>query len=371
MHSFVSLTPQAVLDSISDGVYVTDLSRKIVYWNKSAEQITGWPASEIVGKHCYDDVLCHVDKDDHRLCGEEYCPLHRSIVTGQASTVPFIVFAKKQSGGRVPLQVSVAPVKNAGDEVVGGVETFRDLSREIRDIERAKTIQSLSLQEDLPADERVRFSRLYIPRDVIGGDFGIVAQIDADRYGIFLADITGHGVPAALYTMYLSSLWKNAHQMIVEPVKFAQYINEQLCQLTQAGDSSFAAGVCGLLDVSRGTLRLVGAGNPDPMLIHKDGRWQHLDAKGLPLGVMSDQDYEETVVKVGSGDCVLFYTDGAIEITEQDGNMLGMEGLEKILKTLGYPDVEIDLGTIEKELLARSDRIRLDDDLTFLEVRMA
>ena len=174
------LTPQAVLNSVSDGVYVTDTSRKIVYWNDAAERITGWPSGQVVGTHCYDDVLCHVDKDGHRLCGEEYCPLHRSIVTGQASTVPFVLFAQQQQGTRVPLQVSVAPIRNGGGEVVGGVETFRDLSGEFWDIKRAQTIQSLSLQQDLPEDPRVRFSVQYIPQDMIGGDYYAIAPLDSD-----------------------------------------------------------------------------------------------------------------------------------------------------------------------------------------------
>jgi len=369
MNSRTALTPKAILDSVSDGLYVTNTSRQIVYWNNAAEQITGWPASEILGKHCYDDILCHVDKDGHRLCGEEYCPLHRSIVTGQASTVPFIVFAQRGKGGRVPLQVSVAPVRDPGGEVIGGVETFRDMSYEFRDIERAKTIQSLSLQQELPKDPRVRFSAMYIPCDVIGGDYYAIAPLDADRYGFFLADITGHGVPAALYTMYLSSLWESTHHLLTEPVEFARSMNEQLCYLIREGEP-FAAGVCGLLDLRDGTLHLVGAGNPDPFLIRADGQWQRLDAKGLPLGIMSDPTYQENVVKIGSGDCLLLYSDGAIEISKPDGGLLGVDGLEQLLKELGYPDLSTDLGAIEQELLTRSDCIRLNDDLTLLEARM-
>ena len=92
MDPFATLTPQVVLDSVAQGVYVTDASRKILYWNAMAETITGWPAAEIVGRCCYDNILCHVDKDGHRLCGEEHCPLHRSIMTGQTCTVPGAVW---------------------------------------------------------------------------------------------------------------------------------------------------------------------------------------------------------------------------------------------------------------------------------------
>jgi PAS domain S-box-containing protein len=362
--------PQTVLDSIGDGVYVTNTDREITYWNTAAERITGWTASDILGKCCYDDVLCHVDKDGHKLCGEEYCPLHRSIVTGQSSTVPFIVFAKHKDGRRVPLRVSVAPVLGENGDVVGGVETFRDATGEIKDIERARAIQSLSLQQDLPEDPRVKFTVQYIPHDVIGGDYYAVSAIDAERFGFILADVSGHGVPAALYTMFLRSLWESEHHLIVEPREFARAMNEQLNHLIQE-ETPFAAGVCGLLDLGKGTLRLAGAGNPTPFLIRPDGQWIHLQAEGFPLGILPDAEYEEHVVDIGRGDTVLVYSDGVNEITKPDGSLLGVEGVEQILKDLGYPHAAVGLEGIENELLTRSNCIRFDDDLTLLEMRIA
>ena len=56
---------KAIIDSMSDGVYVCDPDRKITYWSKSAERITGWSAEDVVGTPCFDNVLCHVDKDGH------------------------------------------------------------------------------------------------------------------------------------------------------------------------------------------------------------------------------------------------------------------------------------------------------------------
>ena len=163
------LTPDVILNCINEGVYVTDTDRKILYWGKAAERITGWSAEEVVGKYCHDGVLCHIDKDGHTLCGEQYCPLYRSIVTGKRSNAPIIMFAKTKSGGRVPLQVAVSPLRNAAGEVIGGVETFRDLSDEFADIERAREIQALALQCDLPPDPRIRFASRYIPHDIVGG----------------------------------------------------------------------------------------------------------------------------------------------------------------------------------------------------------
>ena len=58
---------------------------KLVFWSRAAERITGWPAQEVVNHRCADNILVHVDKDGHQLCGEEHCPLHRAMVTAEMS----------------------------------------------------------------------------------------------------------------------------------------------------------------------------------------------------------------------------------------------------------------------------------------------
>jgi phosphoserine phosphatase RsbU/P len=363
------LTPEIVLDSINEGVYAVDATRKIVYWSQSAERITGWPAEAILGKHCFDEVLCHIDKDGHRLCGEEHCPLHRSMVTGKSSEVGIIVFAQTKSGGRVPLQVAVAPLRGADGQVIGGVETFRDLSSEIGDINRARRIQMLAMQAELPADPRVRFTARYVPQDVIGGDYCAVARLDADRFGFLLADVMGHGVPAALYTMYLSSLWVSHQHLISRPTEFAQAVNDRLRLLT-GEDESFAAAVCGVFDLAKGELRIVGCGGPPPLLVRDGGQWEYPEVSGLPLGMMEGITYDEAVLPIGRGDCVLLFTDGAVEITDPTGGSLGVHGLSRILQEVGYPGAGSDFEAIETRMLATSDRIRFDDDVTFLDVRI-
>jgi len=365
-----NLNAPLILDSLNDGVYVVDRDRTIIYWGKSAERITGWRAEEVVGKHCHDNFLCHLDKDGHHLCGQEHCPLHRAMVTGQGNTTPIIVFAHTKDGRCIPTVVSVAPIKDAEGKIIGGVETFRDLSTQFYDIERARKIQHLSLQNELPEDKRINFTTHYVPQDMIGGDYYAVAMLDPNHYGFLLADITGHGVAAALYTMYLSSLWEDNRHLILSPCIFAEVVNKKLFNLIKDG-APFAASICGVFDLEQGKLRLSGAGNPPPLLIHRKGEFQYLDCCGLPLGCMADAIYDEMEINLEHGDCFLFFTDGVIEVKVPNCGYLGFAGLEALLKNLGYPDSKAQFNEIEKELLKYSEQIRFDDDLTFLEARLA
>ena len=366
----IGLSHKDILESLNDGVYVVDRDRRIIFWGRPAEEITGWQAGDILGKRCADDVLCHEDKDGRRLCGEEYCPLHRCMVTGQGSTTPIILFARGKDGRRIPMRVSVAPIRNADGEVIGGVETFRDLTSEMGDFVRAKRIQALSLQAELPEDSRVSFSTHYAPRDIVGGDYYAITQLDDDRYGFLLADVCGHGVSAALYTMYLSSLWQDNRDLISSPRKFTETMNKGFETLVKE-DEPFATAITGLLDAGQGKLQLVGAGGPPPLLFRANGEYQRLDCPGLPLGCITDAKYDEITAPIGPGDRLLLFTDGAIEISSTDGSQLGIDGLLTILSKLDYPNSRVDFKTIEEEMLKYSDRILFDDDLTFLEVSLS
>jgi PAS domain S-box-containing protein len=357
-----------ILDSLNDGVYVCDRDRKIVYWSRSAERITGWASQDVIGRRCLDDVLCHVDKDNHQLCGEEFCPLHRSMVTGSISTVPLIVFAKGKDGTRIPMQVAVSPIRDPAGEVIGGVETFRDMTAVLADLEKAKRIQALSLEYDLPEDPRVQFSTFYMPNDIVGGDFYAIRRLDADQYGFLLADVMGHGVAAALYTMHLSSLWERDYRLLTSPAEFAAAVNLALAKVVK--DESFATAICGVIDVRQKTLRFASAGGPPVIVAHPDGRFEPVESSGLPFGMMDDASYDEVTAQLEPEDCLLLFSDGAIEIHNADGKMLGVDGLVRMLKEFGYPTSGINIHAVEEALLKFSNAIRLEDDLTFLEARL-
>ena len=288
-----------ILDSLSDGVYVCDKDRRIVYWSKSAERITGWTPQDVVGRRCLDEVLCHVDKDGHRLCGEEFCPLHRAMVTGTSSNVPLIVFAQRKDGRRLPTQVSVAPIRDAEGAVVGGVETFRDVSAALADIERAKRIQTLSLEHELPADARIQFSTVYTPHDIVGGDYFAIGQLDPDHYAFLLADAMGHGVAAALHTMHLSSLWGRFHSLLVRPAEFSATVNNELGKVVK--DESFATAICGVIDAKGKTIRFSSAGGPPLVVFRAGGGLEQLESTGFPFGMMEDAEYEEVVAEFDRG----------------------------------------------------------------------
>ena len=84
---------------------------------------------------------------------------------------------------------------------------------------------------------------------------------------------------------------------------------------------------------------------------------------------MEDASYEETSIPIQEGDRLLLFSDGAVEVHNADGQMLGVDGLIGILRVQDYPTTDIQTSALEEELLRYSDGIRIDDDLTFIEIR--
>lgn len=363
----IPYTADQILAGISHGIYVTDLERRIVYWNEAAEEITGWRASEVVGRSCKDNILRHTDKEGRELCGKESCPLHRAMVTGSGSASPSLVFAKKKGGGRLPVQVSVSPIRNEMGTIIGGVEVFQDLSRRMRDLERARQIQTLSMTMPPDDDPRLRWAFHYAAHDIVGGDYATVERLDRDRYAFLIADIMGHGMAAALYAMHLHSLWESNRRLLDQPAPFMAALNRNLYQLVRDGES-FATCLFGLIDLEARTVALCGAGSP-PFLLAREKETQPIKMAGLPLGMMPETEYETNLLSLCPGDGLLFCTDGALEIADSRGRMLGSDGLADLVSMHGFPDTEQKMQQLVEKILLFSNDIRLPDDLSMLSVR--
>ncbi len=126
-HQFLSECAMNLLDSIFDGVYIVDPDRKIIFWNKGAEQITGYKREEVMGFSCKDDILNHIDGDGNLLCTGR-CPIVKVFETGEAQTAK--VYPLHRDGKRFPVKTHISAIRNEQGEIVASIEVFRDISAE-------------------------------------------------------------------------------------------------------------------------------------------------------------------------------------------------------------------------------------------------
>jgi PAS domain S-box-containing protein len=358
----------SVLNHLNLGVYVTDLDRNIMLWNRKAEEITGYRAADVVGRPCRDQVLTHIDKEGHRLCSTELCPLYRSMQVGKPSQEPVLVYAKKADGMRVAVSVSVAPLRDESGGIVGGIEAFSDESERIYDLEFARKIQENLLPESLPEPPNMRFDVRYYPHDLIGGDFYDVRSIGPGRYGILVADVRGHGVSASLYTMWLKSLTESHRQAAQDPAEFLSALNHELSRFVVT--ESFATAFYAVVDCERCEVVYANAGHPLPLRFRADGSIAaRLEAHGVPLGITGDVDYSAVTTPLHEGDLLVCYTDGATEVRDRHGRMLGEEGLARLVsEELGRGDGDL-LERVYRQVTEICADVSLPDDFLLLSVR--
>ncbi len=136
-----------LIGHIIDGLYLVDRQRKIIYWNKSAQRITGYAMDDVLGHACHENVLVHVDAQGNALC-RRVCPLAATIKDGKPRDAE--VFLHHKEGHRVPVWVRTTQLKDTKGQVVGGAELFSDLSannaiaNKIEELERLSLIDALT-----------------------------------------------------------------------------------------------------------------------------------------------------------------------------------------------------------------------------------
>ncbi|MFC1576870.1 diguanylate cyclase [Candidatus Omnitrophota bacterium] len=138
---------QDILFNLFDGVYILDADRKIIYWNRGAERLTGYKAEEVIGKRCSENVLMHIDKDGVKLCLTDQCPAVRTV----KSNGPFEeeLYIHHKDGYRIPVLTRISPLRDRQGKVVGTVEIFSDNSSKVAAHEKIEELQKLALLDPL------------------------------------------------------------------------------------------------------------------------------------------------------------------------------------------------------------------------------
>lgn len=114
---------KTIVENLADGVYFVDRDRKITYWNRGAERISGYDSGQVVGHHCQDNILGHLDSRGNSLCLSA-CPLAQTMGDGAPREVA--IWLTHADGHRKPVRVRTAPIRDASGEIIGAVEVFSD-----------------------------------------------------------------------------------------------------------------------------------------------------------------------------------------------------------------------------------------------------
>lgn len=171
---------QELLNSLADGVYFVDRDRKVTYWNKAAERLSGFTAQEVLGRGCAENVLRHVDAVGNELCLQG-CPLAGTMTDGRMRDAE--VFMHHKSGHRVPVLVRATPMHDEQGRIVGAVEIFSNNSRSIDVLKEMEELRKEVFRDKLTGVGNRRYADLTLE------NYETTLQKSAVPFGVLFVDI--------------------------------------------------------------------------------------------------------------------------------------------------------------------------------------
>lgn len=135
----------SIINNLCDGVYFVDLNRKITFWNKAAEDITGYKADEIIGRKCEENILNHIDNKGCPLC-KIGCPLFATLIDGRQRKDK--VYLRHRNGYRLPVIVNIFPYSRRG-KIVGAVEIFTPITSVVYDDDLVSSLYISAMTDKL------------------------------------------------------------------------------------------------------------------------------------------------------------------------------------------------------------------------------
>jgi len=261
----------------------------------------------------------------------------KTLVIGGLCSLAFVVMENLSSLGLIRAHLDVEWIGvvilfgTLGYMAAGHVITVeRKLIALQHELAIARRIQFSILPHHPPASTSLAIATRYVPMTEVAGDFFDFAKIDAKQCGFLIADVSGHGVPAAL----IAAMVKVAFQ--------AQAKHRDIPELVLAGmndmlshrlEGQFVTAGYAFIDTEAGKLRYAGAGHPPLFLLSGGSEVQELFPQGLMLGPFPEAQYSRAERDLATGDRILMYTDGMVETFNRNDEEFGSERLKSLLLT--------------------------------------
>jgi sigma-B regulation protein RsbU (phosphoserine phosphatase) len=245
---------------------------------------------------------------------------------------------------------------------------YREVDDELRTV---AGIQRSLLPDVTPKCDSVDFAAHYATSRRAGGDYYDVFLLDEDRFGIFIADVVGHGTPAAVLMAVTHSLAHNHRPVADRPEQFLAAINRDLASRYTRGAGTFVTAFYCVYNTKTREVVFSGAGHPPPLVKRcSDGTSFELEeARSLPLGIDENVEYESARAQLASGDQVVFYTDGVTESFNDDREMYGVGRLRKAIENCTLSASGL-IATILDDVERFTHNASPDDDRTLMVAKI-
>lgn len=254
---------------------------------------------------------------------------------------------------------SMLRIKDLHDMVLAQTEQMK------RQLETATKVQELFWPKSLGSSDKANIWAFSEPAAYVGGDLYDIIQMSDNSVLVYVADISGKGVAAALIMAALSTMIRSEALFHKDMVDLLKVVNKSMVKLS-SDEGYFATMICAKYWPENGRLQLLRAGHPFPLWIVNGTIIKIPWLDGIPLGIMEDVNYETHDIVLSAGDSCLFYSDGVIEAENESEEMFGNKKLiECISKKKAPPWGQMVVDAVQ----SWRGRAKVNDDTTVLEIR--
>jgi len=324
----------------AEGITIADAQlpdRPLIYANEGFERMTGYTVAEVLGRNCR--FLQGPDTDPAAMV-----EVRAALSAGRECLVEILNYRKDRT--EFWNRLSITPIRDLSGAVTHFVGIQSDvtarrraedgLRRSKETMERDLKLAASVQQSLLPPPELqfggIRVAHAFHPCDDLAGDGVGIVPLPDGRVGLYVLDVSGHGVGAALLSFTLAHLLSTtaeesllteragASRTVVPPSRVADRLNRQF---PMDRTRQYFTLLYGVIDPSSGTFQYVTAGHPAPVLLPRDGPPVAIEGAGFPIGMIDDAAFEDATIELKPGDRLYLYTDGVIEALNSGGLEFG------------------------------------------------
>ncbi len=263
---------------------------------------------------------------------------------------------------------SVIEKNEGGDEMRGIVSMMSELEQLDKELKLAADIQTNMLPTVFPPfPDRTEFElhAFMTPAKEVGGDFYDFFLVDSDHLALVIADVSGKGIPAALFMMVSKNMIKNQLMAGCDPATALEHVNIQLCDRNSS--MMFVTVWLAVLEISTGKGLTVNAGHENPVIARSGDKFEMLVYKhGTAIGFTEMAKYKNREFELHPGDCVFVYTDGVPEANIPSGELFGTDRLTEALNQAPDASPEKLIGIVYDAVKRFADDTPQFDDITML-----
>jgi sigma-B regulation protein RsbU (phosphoserine phosphatase) len=237
----------------------------------------------------------------------------------------------------------------------------------------AARLQQDFLPRSLPQVGNVHFHTLFRPAGYVSGDLYDVMRLDEHHVGFYMCDAVGHGMPAALLTMFIKQALVTKEisatgYRLLPPAETMRRLNDALISqnLTQA---TFATAIYGIVDTQTMQVTFSRGGHPSPLMLRRDGQLDTLDVDGSLLGIFPDDVYGEMTVQLETGDRLFIYSDG-VEVAFSEDQTLDTQKWQQEIRNRTHLAGDQLVQDFADHLDRECGSLQPKDDLTMIVVEV-